>query len=266
MFTNAEFVAVSDIHLEHPGDDRGRVLLEVIDACISSNVQCFALLGDIFDFCLGGTGYFSKKFAAVGERLEALAASGTRVVFIEGNHEFALAKMGWRGVEVVSESERERGMTWRSASGKKILMTHGDLFYAPDTYLAFRKLIKSRPSLFAVSMIPGLLMDAYALRHARASRSRDPYRIINESAILEDARKFAGEKEADHLLFGHFHIPWAEPLRDKNGEGSSDSLLLCMNSWDKPNVLIFDGKNFHRGFGTAPGKPMAFSPAFKAQT
>ncbi len=266
MFTNAEFVAVSDIHLEHPGDDRGQVLLEVIDACISANVQCFALLGDIFDFCLGGTDYFSKKFAAIGERLEALAASGTRVIFIEGNHEFDLAKMRWRGIEVVSESERERGMKWRSASGKEILMTHGDLFYAPNSYLTFRKLIKSRPSLFAVSMIPGPLMDAYALRHARASRSRDPYRIINERAILDDARKFALEKAADHLLFGHFHIPWAEALRTETSDETSTGLMLCMNSWDKPNVLVFDGKQFYRGFAAGPGQAMAFSPASKART
>ncbi len=261
MFTKAEFVAVSDIHLNHTSDERGQVLLEVIDACIASRVSCFALLGDIFDFCLGGTSYFLKKFAAVGDRLEALAANGTRVVFIEGNHEFDLAKMGWRGVEVVSESETERGLTWRTSSGKKIVMTHGDLFYAPASYLTFRKLIKSRPSLFAVSMVPGPLMDAYALRHARVSRSRDPYRVINEGAILNDARKFAAEKDADHLLFGHFHIPWTEPLQS----GSREGLMLCMNSWDKPNVLIFDGKEFHRGFAGRPGKPMDFSPALRAQ-
>jgi len=260
MFSKAEFVAVSDIHLQHAGDDRSRVLVDIIDACTAAKVPCFALLGDIFDFCLGGGAYFRKKFSTIGERLESLAAGGTRVLFVEGNHEFKMNAMGWRGVEVVSETESRRGLAWRSASGARIVMTHGDLFHAPAAYLAFRRLIKSTPTLMAVSMVPGFLMDAYALRHAKVSRSRDPYRTLDEAAILDDARKFAVAQNADHLLFGHFHMPWTVPIGAERRH-QRESLMLCMNSWDKPNLLLFDGEGFHRGFCSGPGQPLVFSPA-----
>lgn len=263
MFSKAEFVAVSDIHLQHAGDDRSRVLTDIIDACSAARVPCFAMLGDIFDFCLGGGAYFREKFAPIGERLESLAASGTRVLFVEGNHEFNMDAMRWRGVEVMSETETRRGLAWQSDSGSRIVMTHGDLFHAPASYLAFRKLIKSAPALLAVSMVPGAFMDAYALRHAKISRSRDPYRTLDENAILEDARKFAVAQNADHLLFGHFHMPWAVPFGNGNeGQG----LMLCMDSWDKPNLLLFDGQQFHRGFSAGPGQPLSFSPALTAFT
>lgn len=256
MFAKAEFVAVSDIHMRHADDDRGQVLLDVIDACAEARVPCFALLGDIFDFCLGSGAYFREKFARIGERLESLAARGTRVFFVEGNHEFNMAGMGWRGVEFVSETPARRGHAWTSPSGARLVMTHGDLFNAPASYLAFRSLIKAAPTLTAVSMVPGKLMDAYALGHAKVSRSRDPYRTLDESAIFEDARKFALEQSADHLLFGHFHMPWAVPVAR-----TGDQLMLCMDSWDKPNLLLFDGREFHRGFSSGPGRPLEFYPA-----
>ncbi len=269
MFTKAEFVAVSDIHLERPTDVRGQVLIEVIDACAAARVECFALIGDIFDFCLGNTRYFQKKFAPISQRLEALAAGGTRVIFIEGNHEFNMAGMGWRGVEVISESNANPGKIWQSKSGKKILMTHGDLFQAPRAYLAFRRAIKSRVFLSAISAVPGAALDAYALRHAKVSRSRDPYRTLDDAAILGDARKFAVAQNADHLLFGHFHMPWAVPIDIGVAAGNrnnlenpvnpgNQALILCMDSWDKPNVLVFDGQEFHRGFTSGPKQPFGF--------
>jgi UDP-2,3-diacylglucosamine hydrolase len=252
MLTKAEIVAVSDIHIRHPSDDRCALLIDLIRQCADVRVPCFALLGDIFDFCLGGGSYFRSKFQEVGAALEQLAANGTHVIFIEGNHEFSMADMNWQGVQFVSETSGNLGHVWTSPSGKRIGMSHGDLFNAPDSYLWFRKLIKSKATLYGVSKLPGVLMDTYALNHARASRSRDPYRRLDESEIFSDADNLAASHDADHMLFGHFHRPWTVPLRTISGR-RENGLMLCMPSWDRPNLLVYDGENFHRAFLRKPG-------------
>jgi UDP-2,3-diacylglucosamine pyrophosphatase LpxH len=168
-----------------------------------------------------------------------------------------LRSAGWRGVEVVCETINERGLVWQSESGARILLTHGDLFNAPRAYLAFRTLIKAKPTLMAASFVPGMMMDAYALQHAKASRARDPYRTLDDAAILGDARAFARSKNVDHLIFGHFHRPWAVPI---NG-GNQDQLVMCMDSWDVPNALIYDGKSFHRAFLGDNAHVVAVTPA-----
>jgi UDP-2,3-diacylglucosamine hydrolase len=244
MFNKSEMIAVSDIHLQNMDDSRTRLLLEVIDAATAASTPCFALLGDIFDFCLGSQRYFHSKFRPLWERLETLAAGGTRVIFVEGNHEFKLNAGGWRGIEVVSETSTERGIVWRASSGTKILLTHGDLFNAPREYIAFRALIKSNPTLLAASLVPGRLIDAYALQHARISRSMDDSRTLDDAAILGAASELARQRAVDHVIFGHFHRPWAVPIQSDD----PTRLALCMDSWDKPNLLMFDGKRFSRAF------------------
>lgn len=261
MFTKAEIVAVSDIHIRHPADVRSKILVNLINQCAAAQVPCFALLGDIFDFCLGDGSYFQKKYREIGTALESLAASGTHVVFIEGNHEFNMVAMQWQGVNFVSETMSSMGHTWISPSGKRIVMSHGDFFHAPDAYLWFRKLIKSKATLYGVSKLPGIVMDTYALNHARASRSRDQYRTIDETKILGDAAKLALTHDADYLLFGHFHRPWAEPIVSTGGNAPGDRLMLCMPSWEQPNLLLFDGNQFHRAFLSEDKSPLEFSPA-----
>lgn len=261
MFDKSELIAVSDIHLQRADDSRARLLLEVIDAAAQARTPCFALLGDIFDFCLGSQKYFHGKFRPLWERLENLAARGTRVIFVEGNHEFKLDAGRWRGIEVISETNTDRGIIWQARGGKKILLTHGDLFNAPREYLAFRALIKSQPTLFAASLVPGRLIDAYALQHARISRSRDDYRTLDDAAILGAAAELARQQAVDHLIFGHFHRPWAVPV-DANDPAR---LVLCMDSWDKPNLLMFDGEKFSRGFFRGSFDSMTVSSVATAQ-
>ena len=142
----APLVVTSDIHLRDPNDSRAVLLEDLIERCIRGQVKHFVLNGDIFDFCFGMSGYFRRKFQRLGKCLERLAASGTEVIFVEGNHEFAFSSMGWKGVRVVVH----RDVPLTMPDGRLVRITHGDLLYSDFWYRLLRLITKfPRPTTSA---------------------------------------------------------------------------------------------------------------------
>ncbi len=245
----ASLVLASDVHIQHMADRRGRLLLDLIER-LSSEVEVLVLNGDIFDFCFGDAAYYRRKFRPLGEALEAAAKRGIRVVFVEGNHEVHMDRSGWSGVEFVLA--RDFALTLRS--GERIKISHGDLITEDPLYRAFRGLIKSQFARRAASYIPGGWLDAYSLRHAKISRSQDRYRTLNHQRILDAFRAWVDEGAFDHGIIGHFHVPYAEPRQGRPG------LLLSVDSWDRPNALIYRDGQFQRVHLQEPGLPFIAEP------
>ena len=224
----AELLMVSDVHLRGPDDVRCRLLCDVVDRAMSGSVKTFLLLGDIFDFCIGGPKFYRQKYQVLSGKLEDLAAS-------EGNHEFSMTAMRWKGVEVV-QSE-----AMMLECGAKIAIRHGDLLNAPKSYRLFRWALKSRMIRGIAAAIPATVMESYALSHAKISRSRDQYRHLDHSGLMAAANVWLQETSALHGIFGHFHVPYAEPREAGAGK------ILSVSSWDDPNFLIFNAGKFSRG-------------------
>ncbi|MCX6127588.1 MAG: metallophosphoesterase [Proteobacteria bacterium] len=234
---NASVIVVSDIHLNHPGDKRGQLLLSLLQNIAEAEVEYLVLMGDIFDFCLGSHGFFQRKFAVIGQALQAVVASGTQVVYLEGNHEFKLACLPWVGVQVISEGTH----TIRVSSGETIQMAHGDLIYSHKMYRSFRYFVKSRMVTKIATYLPGAWMDGLATRGSEVSRSQDQYRTIEHDKILSAIDDWLEAGTADFGIFGHFHVPYAESRRDGKPGG-----LFSVESWDKPNVLALRQGQFYR--------------------
>jgi len=245
----ATLVVASDVHIQHMADRRGCLLLDLVER-LSSDVEVLVLNGDIFDFCFGDAAYFRRKFRPLGEALEATVRRGIRVVFVEGNHEVHMDRSGWAGVEFVLA--KDFALTLRG--GERIKITHGDLITDDPLYRAFRGLVKSQFARRAASYLPGSWLDAYSLRHAKISRSRDPYRTLDHARILAAFRGWLDEGVFDHGIIGHFHVPYAEPRNGRSG------LLLSVDSWDRPNALIYRDGRFLRVHLQEPGRPFVVEP------
>ncbi len=233
----ASLVLVSDIHLVSPDDERGQLLLEVLQRLTQSPVAYFVLLGDIFDFCLGSHPYFQHKFRPLGEALEKVAASGTRVIYIEGNHEFRMRDMPWKGVNFVENGT----VVIALASGEKVQLAHGDMIYSHRRYKAFRYVVKSRFVTAVARMLPGAWMDRLATKGSKVSRAADQYRAIEHDKILGALDSWLETGEGDFGICGHFHVPYAEARRDGRKGG-----VLSVDCWDKPNLLAFRKGGFFR--------------------
>lgn len=257
--SNGQLFIASDLHITSDQDLRGQRFLQLLKIIEKSSAEALVLVGDVFDFILGSNRFYRRKFTAFGEGLERVAQSGTRVIFIEGNHEYDLKKLDWQGVEFVDE----RDFILTLKQGTKLAFTHGDQVYAPKAYQHFRKVVKSRWFLNSVRFIPGPLMDWLALRGSHASRSQDQYRTIDHGAILSAMEKWL-PKDVDYGVFGHFHVPYADPSQ------SSKGLLLSCDSWDSPSVLVYNQDGFSRwqyeNSELDPTLPQGLTPVFRAST
>jgi UDP-2,3-diacylglucosamine pyrophosphatase LpxH len=228
-------VVVSDIHLLEEGDARGQKLLQLIARLDSESVQYFALLGDIFDFCFGASPYFQRKYAKIGEALCRLAQQGVKVIFIQGNHEFSLIELPWPGVELL----HGLGKTIR-VDETAIALTHGDLLSAPWHYRWYRAIARSRLFKGAGLLVPPRFLDNLALGISRKSRKRGVTRRIDHQRVIAKIRSWYTAQQCAHGVVGHFHIPYH--LQEAEG------VILCMESWDKPNYLGFRDGVFTRNY------------------
>ncbi len=234
---HASLVVVSDIHLHSPEDERGRLLLRVLEQVRLGQVEYLVLLGDIFDFCLGSHPYFQRKFAAIGSALSAVAESGTRVIYVEGNHEFRLRDLPWNGVHIVENGTH----CVELAQGIKVQLAHGDMIYSHRRYKMFRRCVKSTFVTWVASQLPGPWMDRLAIGSSELSRSADQYRTVCHDRILSAVDSWLESGTGDYGVFGHFHVPYAEPRRDGRHGG-----VFSVESWDSPNLLALKEGRFYR--------------------
>lgn len=244
-----QLVLASDVHMQRVDDERGQLLIDLIRRIDASHTEVFLLNGDIFDFCFGQSPYYRIKFQALGKALEDLAAAGTRVVFVEGNHEFWMDAIGWRGVEIV----KDKDLLLTFKDGARIRITHGDQIIHDPWYAIFRRFVKSRFAASLARLVPGRWLDAYTLKHAQVSRAQDKYRTLHHQRILGAFADWLNEGSVDHGVIGHFHVPYAENRPEKPG------LMVSVDSWDRPNALIFDQGAFGRVYLTAVGAPFVRS-------
>ncbi len=235
-FGAGSMVVCSDVHIAQPDDDRAEQLIQLFAELSESKLECFVLLGDIFDFFMGSSSYYCKKFKEVGDALSRLAASGTRVIYFEGNHEFDLSHAKWAGVEYIDSGNYEFSLS----DGTSFIMAHGDLVFSSETYLKFRRFVKSWFVKFAVRQLPGKLMDHLMLKTSHASRAQDQYRTVDHDSLLDRFQGWLNASSSTYGVFGHFHTPYGEKLPKRSG------MLISMPCWDQPNALVFDNGQFSR--------------------
>ncbi len=113
---------LSDLHLGSR-DCQAEQLLTLLHELQADTLY---LVGDLFDlWALRRQLYWPASHQAVVARLLALAAAGTRIIYVPGNHDDALRPLApgqLLGCELQLEAEH------RTADGRRLLITHGDQF------------------------------------------------------------------------------------------------------------------------------------------
>ncbi|MGS0754923.1 UDP-2,3-diacylglucosamine diphosphatase [Roseateles sp. GG27B] len=206
-------VWISDIHLGTPGC-QAEALLDFLRCVESDNLF---LVGDIIDgWQLRRSWYWPQAHNDVVQKLLRKARKGAQVVFIPGNHdEFARKYLShnFGGIEVANE--------WIhvTADGRKLWITHGDLFdgviqcakwlaYLGDSAYEFTlKLNRYLNSLRARLGLPYWSLSKYLKLKVKRAVS---YVSDFEGAVAREARN----RGVQGVVCGHIHH--AE-LRDIDG-------------------------------------------------
>lgn len=120
MSTHYRALFISDVHL----GTRWTQAPKLLDFLSQATADTLYLVGDIVDFWRIRRGiYWPEPHAAVLEHILRLARSGTRVVFIPGNHDDDLR--AYCGTQLGNLEIRHHAVHV-TAAGKRYLVTHGD--------------------------------------------------------------------------------------------------------------------------------------------
>lgn len=119
---------ISDVHL----GTRGCKADQLADFLASNDCDVLYLVGDIVDgWRLTRSWYWLPSHTAVVNEILKKAQSGSRVIYIPGNHDEVLrdyAGLCFAGVEIATDAIHE------TADGKRLLVMHGDQFDGIVTY------------------------------------------------------------------------------------------------------------------------------------
>lgn len=227
-------VFIADAHLLDPGDENYRRLLCFLEE-LRGNTRTLFLLGDIFEFWIGYRQVVFAPYVPLLESLRRLRESGTRLLYVEGNHDFHMGPyfekvLGCRVLPDGGEVELD---------GRRVHLAHGDLVHPRDYgYKLLRRVLRCRPARSLMALVPpdwAWDIAHWASRqsqktHAAKKRDWDSQGMLAEHARRRFAEGFAA------VVTGHFHVPL---LREMEGR-----TLLALGDWiDQFSYAVFeDGK------------------------
>lgn len=206
---------VSDLHL----GSRGARAREFLRFLRDTECETIYLVGDIFDIWHVGLVVWSPSHDAILTELAARASSGTRVVYLPGNHDAAMRNFVSIGEKILRMGafELHDRITHQAADGRRYLVLHGDQCDARYLKWHFLTRLGSR-------MEAGLRRFDQALLRAAGSDARqgrlDSLRRWMNALVLMgndfEARlvRLARETGHDGVICGHFH---QAALRDHEG-------------------------------------------------
>jgi len=197
-------VWISDLHLGTPGCNADLL----VDFLHAIDCETLFLVGDIIDgWQLKRSWCWPPRQNDVVRRVLKLAAKGTRVVYIPGNHDEALrdyAGLSFGGVDVALEAVHE------TADGRRLLVTHGDMFDGVVLY--------ARWLAFLGDQAYALLLRANVAVNAVRRRLKLPYwslsahlkrKVKNAVAFISRFEEAVAHEAAlrgvDGVVCGHIH-------------------------------------------------------------
>lgn len=198
-------IFISDTHL----GTRGCKAAMLADFLANNNCRTLYLVGDILDGWQVRNWYWDDAHRRVIDEILFKAATGTRVVYVAGNHDEALrryAGLNLAGVELHREAIHE------TADGRKLLVIHGDQFDGIVNYAkwlahlgdtAYTIALKANDAVHAVRRLFGL--PYWSLSQYLKIKVKNAVQFIsNFEHALVRAAEAAG---VDGVVCGHIHHP-----------------------------------------------------------
>ena len=197
-------IFISDVHLGTPGCQAGHLL----DFLRHTDSRELYLVGDIIDgWQLKRRWYWHQSHNDVIQKVLRKARKGTRVTYVAGNHDEAMRHflgLAFGGIEIRDEAVHV------TADGKRMLVTHGDLFDA--VVQGARWLAHVGDALYMASLRvnrwfnhvrANLGLPYWSLSQFLKHRVKNAVSYIThfETALANEARR----RGFDGVICGHIH-------------------------------------------------------------
>jgi len=237
----------SDFHLkfsENKEDSiRRKRVLSFLESLVGK-ADLLILNGDIFDIWFVWKSVIIKGYFPILKKLADIKESGCRIVFIAGNHDFWFNDFLEKelGFEIFTDTFSE------IIEGKKVFISHGDLFTSNDfRYRVFRKIIRNKFVMKIFEIIHpdiALNLGKFLSRSSRDTKIPKAIQRRKESGL----DRFAKQKltEYDIVILGHSHSP--KLVQYENGIYLNSGDWIVHNSYirmlaGKIEICYYDEKS-----------------------
>lgn len=211
---------IADAHLRHPDDTNYKALLRFLEGQ-RGQVRTLYLLGDIFEFWMGFNHVAFSVHIPLLNCLAGLHEQGTKLVYVEGNHDFRLGPFFEQSLDCTIFPDGGEV----SIDGHRVYLAHGDLADPSDRgYRLLRGIFRSRAIHFLSRIVhPDLIWKfaAWASRQSAGKKYRRDEAACREILLPYARQLFA--RGAEFVVTGHFHTPFL----DKTGDGT----LIALGDW-----------------------------------
>ncbi len=203
---------ISDVHIKVPGDKAYKLFLSFLRDPIVKKSEKVVLLGDIFDFVVGGDQGFIKEFQEVFDEIKSLLREGKQVYFIEGNHDFHVGKLfkeTFPDDNFIFSKERIH----LTHQGTNITLCHGDDIELDNpSYKKYSRIIRSKPiQVLAEWIVPFPFTRMIGNWASAKSRKKNIAQYESKSDLIKE--KFRSSSEAAYqevpsqiIVCGHSHV------------------------------------------------------------
>lgn len=202
MKRELDIVVISDVHL----GTYGCHAKELLTYLKSIKVDTLILNGDFIDIWQFKKRYFPKEHMQVIQRILKMAAKGTKVYYITGNHDDAMRRYS----DFSSGNVHLRDKLVLKLKNKTYWIFHGDIFDVFIHYSPFIAKLGSKGYDWLILLNRFINKFRYALGRPRMSFAKRVKASVKEAikfiGDFEDtAIQLAAEQKYDYVVCGHIH-------------------------------------------------------------
>lgn len=202
-----ERLFIADLHLSPERERLTALFLAWLQARAAGSAALY-ILGDLFDAWVGDD---DDTYHQVESALAAVAAAGTRCLFMHGNRDFLVGRRFARR----TGCQRLRDPTRIDLGGEPVLLMHGDLLCTDDVaYQRFRQRVRNPLVQWLFRRQPlakrRRIAAEYRQRSAAAMAEKtDAIMDVNADAV----QRLMQAHGVRRLIHGHTHRPADHELR-----------------------------------------------------
>ncbi|MCC4213838.1 UDP-2,3-diacylglucosamine diphosphatase [Leeuwenhoekiella parthenopeia] len=223
MKRKVDLVILSDVHLGTYGSQAKNL----VNYLQSINPKTLVLNGDIIDIWQFRKRYFPKSHLQVIKKIISLAAKGTKVYYITGNHDEKLRKFS--PVELGNISVLDKLVL--NLDGKKAWIFHGDVFDASIQHTKWIAKLGGWGYDFLIVLNSFINFCLVQLGRPKYSLSKKIKNSVKKAVSFitnfeDTAAELAIENHFDYVICGHIHQPQMREIKTEKGS------CLYLNSGD----------------------------------
>ncbi|WP_367392946.1 UDP-2,3-diacylglucosamine diphosphatase [Lewinella sp. LCG006] len=248
MKREPDIVVISDVHLGTYGCHAKELLVYLK----SIRPKTLIINGDFIDIWQFRKRYFPKEHMQVIQRILKMAAKGTKVYYITGNHDDTLRRYS----DFSTGNIHLRDKLVLQLKDKRAWIFHGDIFDLSIRYSPFIAKLggKSYDYLIVFNRFVNKVRKAFGLQPmslAKEAKRRVKKAVSFISDFEETAIDLAGQQKYDYVICGHIHMPQmrttrahGHPITYLNSGDWVENLTALEYQWGQWSIYEYDPADY----------------------